>query len=269
MVSGPPLLAEAERTAGARGDVRAETGPGPTSRRRGARRGEGWIGWAPFRRESRNGVQILRAQGTTFRPRRFAGRAANYLSYFLSACWAALRVPRPDVVVSLTDPPVVGLAALLAARRSRAGFVFLCQDIFPEVAGLVEDFRSDAVNWLLERINRLVIREADRIVAVGETMRDRLVAEKGALETLLGAVPTSVIDALARNDVLQIVVFSLLLGLAVNAAGGPVSLEVALPERDGTSFLDLLEPGPRFEVLKGRSRLDSVPGCWGRIMVRQ
>ena len=180
VVSGPPLLAEAERTAGARGDVRAETGPGPTSRRRGARRGEGWIGWAPFRRESRNGVQILRAQGTTFRPRRFAGRAANYLSYFLSACWAALRVPRPDVVVSLTDPPVVGLAALLAARRSRAGFVFLCQDIFPEVAGLVEDFRSDAVNRLLDRINRLVIREADRIVAVGETMRDRLVAEKGA-----------------------------------------------------------------------------------------
>ena len=87
---------------------------------------------------------------------------------------------QPDVVVSLTDPPVVGLAALLAARRSRAGFVFLCQDIFPEVAGLVEDFRSDAVNRLLDRINRLVIREADRIVAVGETMRDRLVAEKGA-----------------------------------------------------------------------------------------
>src|SRR5712692_5317319 len=73
VVAGPPLLAEA---VGAGGDVRAETGP--TSRRRGARRGEGWGAWAPFRRESKNGVQILRARGTTFRPRRFAGRAANY-----------------------------------------------------------------------------------------------------------------------------------------------------------------------------------------------
>jgi colanic acid biosynthesis glycosyl transferase WcaI len=133
-----------------------------------------------FHREWRHGVEIVRARGTTFRPRRFAARFANYLSYFLSACVAGLRVGRPDVIVALTDPPIIGLAALLAARRARAGFVFLCQDVFPEVAALLEDFHSPAVNRLLDRINRLLIRRADRIVTVGETMRDRLVAEKGA-----------------------------------------------------------------------------------------
>jgi proton glutamate symport protein len=48
---------------------------------------------------------------------------------------------------------------------------------------------------------------------------EKLAAPRGAVELLLGAVPTSIVDALARNDVLQVVVFSIFLGLAVGAAG--------------------------------------------------
>ncbi|PYR46701.1 MAG: hypothetical protein DMF95_17955 [Acidobacteria bacterium] len=74
---------------------------------------------APVDRETHQGVTILRANGTRFRPRRFAGRAANYLTYFASASLAAFNVGRPDIVVSLTDPPIVGLAARWTARRAR------------------------------------------------------------------------------------------------------------------------------------------------------
>ncbi len=72
--------------------------------------------------ETHDGVRILRANGTAFDRRRFAGRAANYLTYFASALAATGRIGPQDVVVSLTDPPILGLAALLAARsflRSR------------------------------------------------------------------------------------------------------------------------------------------------------
>ena len=50
----------------------------------------------PPSREHRNGVTIVRASGTTFDPKRFAGRAANYITYFLSAMIAGLRVSRPE-----------------------------------------------------------------------------------------------------------------------------------------------------------------------------
>jgi colanic acid biosynthesis glycosyl transferase WcaI len=83
-------------------------------------------------------------------------------------------------VVSLTDPPIIGLAALLTARRCGARFVFLCQDVFPEVAWLLEDFHNETVNRVLDRINRLLIRQADRLVALEETMRERLIVGKGA-----------------------------------------------------------------------------------------
>src|SRR5204862_5291445 len=56
----------------------------------------------------------------------------------------------------------------------------LCEDIFPEVAALLEDFHNKTVNRMLDRINRHLLREADAIVALGDRMRRRLVEEKGA-----------------------------------------------------------------------------------------
>ncbi|HQI75098.1 MAG TPA: glycosyltransferase family 4 protein [Candidatus Latescibacteria bacterium] len=129
--------------------------------------------------EEHNGVAILRARGTCFSRARFMGRAANYATYFLSACLAGLRLERPDVLVALTDPPIIGLAALLAARRFRGSFVMSFQDIFPEVARLLEDFQSEAVNRALHRVTCFLARKADINIALGETMRYRLITGKG------------------------------------------------------------------------------------------
>ena len=130
--------------------------------------------------EWRNGVHIVRASGTTFDPRPFVARATNYVSYFGSAVVKGLGIRKPDVVVALTDPPIIGLAALATASKAHAPFVFLCEDIFPEVATLLEDFHSDVVNAALTRVNRFLVRKAARIVALGETMKRRLVEGKGA-----------------------------------------------------------------------------------------
>jgi glycosyltransferase involved in cell wall biosynthesis len=129
-------------------------------------------------REMHNGVRIIRARGTRLSPRRFTGRALNYVTYFVSAVWVALRLPRQDVAIALTDPPIIGLAAL--AARPRHGMVFYCQDIFPEVAGLLEDFHSPVINALLERLNRFLVARAARIISLGDTMTSRLVHGKGA-----------------------------------------------------------------------------------------
>jgi colanic acid biosynthesis glycosyl transferase WcaI len=131
-------------------------------------------------REQHNGVSVFRAHGTAFSKARFAGRATNYVTYFLSACLAALQLQKPDVVVALTDPPIIGLAGLLAARRFRAPFVMLFQDIFPEVARVLEDFHSETLNRLLHGITCFLVRRTAVNVAIGETMRRRLIEGKGA-----------------------------------------------------------------------------------------
>lgn len=136
--------------------------------------------WGIFRRERYRGIEILRAQGTGFSKRYFVGRFSNYITYFLSACYTGLHLDRPDVVVALTDPPIIGLAAYLVSRRFGARFVMSYRDIFPEVAVLLEDFRSKLVNRALQLTNCFLADKADRIVALGEAMRQRLVDGKGA-----------------------------------------------------------------------------------------
>jgi colanic acid biosynthesis glycosyl transferase WcaI len=143
-------------------------------------KGGGVRGWGLFSREAYRDVQIMRARGTRFDKRRFAGRAANYVSYFVSACWAGLRVPRPDVVVALTDPPIIGLAAWLAAWRAGAPLVMSYRDLFPEVTVLLQDFHSDAINHVLQTINQFLCRSATTVIALGDTMRRRLIENKGA-----------------------------------------------------------------------------------------
>ena len=136
--------------------------------------------WKLLSRELHDGVEILRGGGTRFAKGRFAGRALNYLSYFFSACFAGLLLDRPDVIVAATDPPIIGLAAYLAAKRFGVPLVMVYQDIFPEVAALLEDFHSNAVDGVLQAVNRFLAKRAARNVVLGETMRRRLVEGKGA-----------------------------------------------------------------------------------------
>jgi len=158
VVTGPPLMPA----------VAAQTASAPQAR------------GALFSREEYRGVQIFRARGTRFDKRRFAGRATNYMTYFFAACWAGLRLDRPDVVVALTDPPIIGLAAWLAGKRFGAPLVMSYRDLFPEVTVLLEDFHSDAINNALQRVNRFLCRHAERVVALGDTMKARLIDDKGA-----------------------------------------------------------------------------------------
>ena len=129
-------------------------------------------------RETRNGVVVVRVAGTRLQPRRFVGRALNYLTYFVSAFIAAVRLPRQDVLVAMTDPPIIGLVPMVARRG--AAFVFVCQDLFPEVARLLEDFRSPLVDRVLDALTRLIVRKADRTIVLGETMALRVVEHKRA-----------------------------------------------------------------------------------------
>ena len=131
-------------------------------------------------RETHHGIEILRARGTRFPKKRIAGRVANYLTYFMSACYAGLRLDRPDIVVALTDPPIIGLAAWLSGRRFGAPLVMAFKDLFPEVTVLIDDFHSDSVNAVLQGVNKFLVRRAACNVALGETMRQRLIENKGA-----------------------------------------------------------------------------------------
>ena len=73
-----------------------------------------------LQRERRNGVDIFRARGTRYSKRRFVGRATNYGTYFLSACYAGLRLDKPDVVVAFMPSMFPYMTLATAGTRTRA-----------------------------------------------------------------------------------------------------------------------------------------------------
>jgi glycosyltransferase involved in cell wall biosynthesis len=140
------------------------------------------------RRTVHNGVEIARVRSTSFERSRIFARAANYASYMTSALLRGVRGPRPDVVLCMTDPPIVADIALLVARRYRAPLVVISQDVFPEIAVQLKRLENPALMSMLRGLVRVYLRRADRIVAIGDTMRSRL-EEKGARPERLRVIP--------------------------------------------------------------------------------
>ena len=140
------------------------------------------------RRAVRGGVEIVRVPSTSFERSKVAARAANYVTYMSNALLYGLRGPRPDLVLCMTDPPIVADIALLVARRYRAPLVVISQDVFPEIAVELRRLQSPLLVGALRMMIRWYLRRADRIVAIGETMRRRLV-ENGAPTARINVIP--------------------------------------------------------------------------------
>jgi glycosyltransferase involved in cell wall biosynthesis len=143
---------------------------------------------APSGRFDENGVSLIRVRSTTFDRAGLGRRALNYVTFLTGAFLEAMHARRPDVVLCMTDPPVVGDIGVVVARRFRVPLVVISQDVFPEIAVQLGRLENPMVIALLRGLIRFYIRRADRIVAIGETMRERLV-DKGARRERITVIP--------------------------------------------------------------------------------
>ena len=122
---------------------------------------------------------MLRARSTTFDRAKLHLRAVNYATYLADTILRSLTFERPDVVLTLTDPPMIGDVGLVVARRFGVPLVVVSEDVFPEIAVELKRLENPLLVGLLRLMVETYLRRADRIVAIGETMRERL-EEKGA-----------------------------------------------------------------------------------------
>ena len=135
-----------------------------------------------------NRVRIVRVSSTSYERSELSRRAANYFSYLGSALSYALKAPPPDLVLCMTDPPIVGDIGVVVGRRFDVPVLVISQDVFPEIATELGRLRNPAVIGVLRTLVGAYLRRADRIVAIGERMRQRLEA-KGAAPERLRVIP--------------------------------------------------------------------------------
>jgi glycosyltransferase involved in cell wall biosynthesis len=100
---------------------------------------------------------IHRVWTSRFGRRTLLGRAIDYVTFYVSASLRLLvLLKRGDVVVSMTDPPLLSLPVAVVAGLKGARLVNWLQDLFPEVAGQLDfkrfrKFLDGPLAWLRDR----------------------------------------------------------------------------------------------------------------------
>jgi colanic acid biosynthesis glycosyl transferase WcaI len=117
---------------------------------------------------------MIRIKSSGFR-RGKLGRVASYASFYLGAFFRMLTAPRPDLIVTLTTPPLLSLIGTIAkALRGSRHFIWE-MDVYPDVAIDLSYFKADG--WVARSTGALADwsrRHANGIIALGECMKERL-----------------------------------------------------------------------------------------------
>ena len=139
--------------------------------------------------ETVDGVRVERVSGLPFTRASHWRRALSYLSLYPALLWRALRLPRADVVVTMTDPPLLLVLGVILKTLKGSRHVHWAQDIYPELAEEMEVLPKDGmVACALRWISTAGLRHADRVIAVGRCMKARLVA-RGLAASVIEVIP--------------------------------------------------------------------------------
>jgi colanic acid biosynthesis glycosyl transferase WcaI len=120
------------------------------------------------------GVNVHRVSSTHFGRSALAGRGVDYLSFYASLWRCVLTLARRgDILVAMTDPPLVSIPAMHAARRRGAHLVNWLQDIYPEVAiELGVPLVKGPAGKILSYFRDASLKAASTNVVVGERMAE-------------------------------------------------------------------------------------------------
>jgi glycosyltransferase involved in cell wall biosynthesis len=156
-----------------------------------------------LRRDTRNSVVVERVGSTAYPRHQMRRRVSNYLSYLALAVPRALAI-RPDVILAMTDPPVAGIAGAFVARLSGRPFVYNIRDMYPDMAIGGDIVRPSKLVQLWERMHRRALRQAARVIVLGDDMRERILAKGVSPERVVvvrdgTAIPTSTPDPTDPN----------------------------------------------------------------------
>ena len=153
--------------------------------------------------EEINGVKVERVKLYIAANKGAVKRMLNFVSYFFKALLAALRLPKPDVVVATSPQIFCGYVGVWYKRFRRVPLVVEIRDIWPESMEAVGAKIPRLAYKALEMVERAMYRTADRIVTVGEGYKARLL-EKGIkaekMSIVMNGTDLAVYKPLPKNE---------------------------------------------------------------------
>lgn len=135
---------------------------------------EGWevtvitTGRRPLK-ERDGGVRVIRVKGAE-RPRGIF----SYLSVWIRLFFVARRFSRTDLIVTMTDPPLLILLGRILSKSKKSRHIHWCHDLYPDIFPSVGFRFPDFLMEMMKKITRRAMRDCDRVVVIGRCMARHL-----------------------------------------------------------------------------------------------
>jgi len=136
--------------------------------------------------ETWRGLEIIRVWSSGFGHGTKWRRAADFATFLVSAALRGLFLPRADVVVALTTPPLLSVLGAMLAGLWQGRFIYWVMDLNPDEAVAVGWLQEDgALTYILEALSRWSLRQADWAIVLDDYMRERVCAKGIAPEKVV------------------------------------------------------------------------------------
>ena len=125
--------------------------------------------------ETWRGVKIVRVASTGFGKGAKWKRATDFASYFACCCAKLMTLPRHEIIVGMTSPPLISFFAALLARIWRSRFIYWVMDLNPDEAIAAGWLRNNSfAGRVLDWMSRFSLKEADRVIVLDRFMHERI-----------------------------------------------------------------------------------------------
>jgi colanic acid biosynthesis glycosyl transferase WcaI len=148
------------------------------------------------RRETWKGISIIRIPSVALGKSSKLRRALNFATFLVVCALRLLLLPRFDVVVALTSPPLISVLGSLFVSLKGGRLIFWVMDLNPDeaiAAGWLKE--SSLTARALGRLLNYSLRRAERVVVLDRFMKQRIVDKGIAEEKLVTIAPWSHNDA--------------------------------------------------------------------------
>ena len=126
-----------------------------------------------------DGIEIHRVGRSLYGKAGLFARSLDFGLFYLSTVIKSLEIARHDICICLTTPPYIPLLGLALRSLRGTRVVYWVMDLYPDIllaTGVLDE--KSAVTLFLESLNRLALRNADRVVVLGRCMEDRVRAKR-------------------------------------------------------------------------------------------
>jgi colanic acid biosynthesis glycosyl transferase WcaI len=152
-------------------------------------------------REIWNGIRIRRVSSLGLGKQSKWRRALDFGSFLIRCMVELARLPKFDVVIAMTSPPLIAFLAAHFVRWRGGKLVYWVMDLNPDEAIAAGWLREKSpVAQLLQRMSGFTLRRSARIVVLDRFMRTRVLA-KGVNPAAVEVIPPWSHDNAVQDDI--------------------------------------------------------------------